>query len=471
MDLLLDTQVMINAAQYTVLYNLECLSVIRYCLFDFFCNNNHNMKVTDFYSIFIAQNQSFTSDTRTLKNGDIFFALKGDNYNGNLYAVQALADGASYAVVDEDTGSKSEQIIRVDDVLAYMQTLASYHRKQFEIPIIAIAGSNGKTTTKELLVGILSHQFKVHATKGNFNNHIGVPLTLLAMPRDTEIGLIEIGTNNFGEIKFLSEILDPNYGIITNIGKEHLEGFGDLEGVAREESELYHYLQDHNGFAFVNADDVYLKRMSHRLPNKLTFGIENEEADISVDLIEVAPELELWHQGTCIHAHLSGKHNAQNVAAAVAIATYLKVPSKDIQIGVLGYRPANNRSEYRIIGSNHFLLDAYNANPTSMMAALETFKAVKSDEKVILLGDMFEIGQKAKEEHQQILEEALKQGCPIMVAGKQFGVAAENTDAQSFSTTENLVQHLDQQRFKNTWFLVKGSRGMTMERVLEAFIQ
>ena len=223
------------------------------------------MTPQEFYSTFIDCNQRFSTDTRGIKPGDIFFALKGDNFNGNTYAKQALEEGAAYVVVDEDLEFKDDRVIQVPDVLEFMQELATTHRRQFKIPIIAIAGSNGKTTTKELMLGALSTQYKVHATARNFNNHIGVPITLLSMPKDTEIGLIEIGTNNFGEIAFLSELLEPNYGMITNIGKEHLEGFGDLEGVAREESELYNYLIKHNGFAFVNADDMYLNRMSHRL--------------------------------------------------------------------------------------------------------------------------------------------------------------------------------------------------------------
>jgi UDP-N-acetylmuramoyl-tripeptide--D-alanyl-D-alanine ligase len=428
------------------------------------------MTISDFYTIFLAQNQCFTSDTRTLTSGDIFFALKGDNYNGNLYALQALQDGASYAVVDEDVDSTSSQVIQVADVLVFMQQLASHHRSQFDIPIIAIAGSNGKTTTKELAVSILTQTFEVHATKGNFNNHIGVPLTLLKMPKKTEVALIEIGTNNFGEIAFLCDMLKPNYGIITNIGKEHLEGFGDLEGVAREESELYNYLHAHNGFAFVNGDDAYLNRMAHRLNRKITYGINNANVDLSLELIDIAPELELLFEGTCIHARLGGSHNAQNVAAAIVIAKYLKVSRHDIQMGVLAYRPLNNRSEYRVIGNNHFLLDAYNANPTSMIAALDTFKAVKSNRKIVLLGDMFEMGERAEEEHQHILEHALQLGCTVFVAGEQFCKASEGSNVMCFQSTEELVQYLASQNLRKTWFLVKGSRGMMMERVLEAFL-
>jgi UDP-N-acetylmuramoyl-tripeptide--D-alanyl-D-alanine ligase len=431
------------------------------------------MTAKEFHSLFIKHKQQFSTDTRNIQSGDIFFALKGDNFNGNLYAIQALKEGAAYVVIDEviTVESNTDKIIQVSDVLQFMQSLATYHRQQFDIPIIAIAGSNGKTTTKELLISVLSQKFNVHATKGNFNNHIGVPITLLSMPLDTDIGLIEIGTNNFGEIAFLSELLEPNFGIITNIGKEHLEGFGDVEGVAREESELYHYLRTRNGFTFVNSDDSYLNRMAHRLYKKLTYSINDKEADVYAQIIEVAPELELLYSGTCIHAHLSGKHNGQNVVAALAIGNYFGLTAKELQQGILTYRSTNNRSEIRDIGTNHFMLDAYNANPSSMMAALETFKALRADNKVVLLGDMFEIGENALEEHRAILDFALEINCTVLLAGHQFSKVANDDTMHAFSTTDELVQHLSQKSFKNTWFLVKGSRGMRMEAVLDAFVK
>lgn len=427
------------------------------------------MTASEFYPIFIQQQQRFSTDTRALRQGDIFFALKGDNFNGNEYAEQAIKDGAAYSIIDEDLISTSSNLIRVPDVLTFMQELATFHRQQFDIPIIAIAGSNGKTTTKELLVSTLTQKLNVHATRGNFNNHIGVPITLLEMPVNTEVGLIEIGTNNFGEIAFLCNLLQPNYGIITNIGKEHLEGFGDIEGVAREESELYQYLMKNNGFAFINQDDMYLKRMAHRLPQTRTYSIADRDAEVYVELIETAPEIEMLYQGTCIHARLSGQHNAQNIAATIAIASYFKLDLHDLQQGILAYRSTNNRSEIRDIGTNRFMLDAYNANPSSMMAALETFGALKADHKVVFLGDMFEIGPNAKAEHLAVLEYAVGLGCQVMTAGKQFKeVQLEGVIA--FDTTAELTQHVEKQYFKNTWFLIKGSRGMKMETVLEAFV-
>ncbi|MBO6518327.1 MAG: UDP-N-acetylmuramoyl-tripeptide--D-alanyl-D-alanine ligase [Bacteroidia bacterium] len=429
------------------------------------------MTVEAFYSIFLAQQQRFTSDTRKLTSGDIFFALKGANFNGNAYAEQALNAGASYAVVDEVHGETNNKMVLVPDVLTFMQELALHHRRQFDIPVVAIAGSNGKTTTKELLISTLSSRFRTHATKGNLNNHIGVPITLLSMPLDAEVALIEIGTNSFGEIAFLCNLVEPSSGIITNIGKEHLEGFGDLEGVAREESELYHYLIRTNGFAFVNNDDVYLARMAHRINNKVTYSID-APSDIQPTVHSVAPTLELSLQNQTITSHLSGKHNAQNIAACLSIALHLGLSPKEAANGIGDYRPSNNRSEIKTIGTNSFLMDAYNANPSSMEAALDTFNAIESTNKVVLLGDMFELGSDAIQEHRDIAQRALSiKNCKCFFAGSHFHEATKDLDVSCFTTTTELVDELKKQAFENTWFLVKASRGMKMEQILTAFNQ
>lgn len=426
--------------------------------------------IEEFYKQFLAQRQQFTTDTRKLKPGDVFFALKGDNFNGNLYAKKALDDGAALVVGDEDIDFDSPQVIHVNNVLTFMQELATHHRSQFNVPILAIAGSNGKTTTKELLISVLSRKYKTHATQGNFNNHIGVPITLLSMPLDTEVGLIEIGTNSFGEIAFLCALLQPNYGIITNIGKEHLEGFGDLEGVAREESELFHYLLKNQGFAFVNLDDVYLSRMSHRLPKKRTYSIQSDRADTVARPSQVAPGLIIPFQDKTLRSKLGGLHNAQNIAATVAIAVELEVSLHDIEQGIESYQPNNNRSEIKTIGTNNFLLDAYNANPSSMEAAIETFEQLDAKNKVILLGDMFELGDTSAKEHTLIAERLSSlEGYEIYVAGKQFCAASSPLHLNCFETTSELVDFLKEKDYSNTWFLVKGSRGMKMEQVLDAF--
>ena len=425
------------------------------------------MTIQEFYSVFIDNNQRFTTDTRAIRKGDIFFALKGERFNGNTYAAQALEDGASYVVVDEEIEVDSKRVISVTDVLSFMQELATYHRDQFDIPVLAIAGSNGKTTTKELLVSTLSRTFKVHATQGNFNNHIGVPLTLLSMPRDTEVALVEIGTNGFGEIEFLCSLLKPNYGLITNIGKEHLEGFGDLEGVAREESTLFLYLMQHGGYAFVNADDPYLSRMSHRLKLKTTYSAVSDSADVSIDVKTIAPKLELDFRTTTITSVLSGMHNAQNIVCTLAVARNLGAELVDIKKGIESYNPSNNRSQVKQIGSNSFLLDAYNANPSSMEAAIETFEAIDNAKKCIVLGDMFELGKDAQHEHLLIGKKALDTDYEVILCGSMFAKCFP--DKAPFTTVDGVIEYLKNQRFTDTWFLVKGSRGMKMERILEAF--
>lgn len=425
------------------------------------------MTIQEFYNVFIDNNQRFTTDTRAIRKGDIFFALKGERFNGNTYAAQALEDGASYVVVDEEIEADSKRVISVTDVLSFMQELATYHRDQFDIPVLAIAGSNGKTTTKELLVSTLSTTFKVHATQGNFNNHIGVPLTLLSMPKDTEVALVEIGTNGFGEIEFLCSLLKPNYGLITNIGKEHLEGFGDLEGVAREESTLFLYLMQHGGYAFVNADDPYLSRMSHRLRLKTTYSAVSDSADVSIDVKTIAPKLELDFRTTKITSVLSGMHNAQNIVCTLAVARNLGVELVDIKKGIESYNPSNNRSQVKRIGSNSFLLDAYNANPSSMEAAIETFEAIDNAKKCIVLGDMFELGKDAQQEHLLIGKKALDTDYDVILCGSMFAKCFP--DKAPFTTVDDVIEYLKNQRYTDTWFLVKGSRGMKMERILEAF--
>lgn len=428
------------------------------------------MKIEEFYRHFKQLDQRFTTDTRKLQSGDIFFALKGGNFNGNRYAKQALESGAALVVTDEDTDSDPGKTVRVDDVLTFMQQLATYHRNQFNIPVLAVAGSNGKTTTKELLISVLSEKYRVHATSGNLNNHIGVPMTLLSMAPDTEIAVIEIGTNAFGEIRFLSELLQPDFGLITNIGKEHLEGFGDLEGVAREESELYHYLLRNKGFAFVNLDDPYLSRMSHRLTNKSTYSVKTPDANVYVEILQPAPTLELRSGESLFTSVLGGFHNAQNIASVIAVARHFGLSETEIQNGLAAYQPSNNRSEIKTIGSNRFYLDAYNANPSSMEAALETFNAIDSDHKIVLLGDMFELGDTALEEHQAIAQKALSlPGCQVFLTGKTFTEAAKNLDVMCFENVDDLSSFLRDQDYKSTWFLIKGSRGMKMEKVLDAF--
>ncbi|MFT4521147.1 MAG: UDP-N-acetylmuramoyl-tripeptide--D-alanyl-D-alanine ligase [Bacteroidia bacterium] len=428
-----------------------------------------NTKV--FYSIFIQQNQAFTTDTRKVSAGDIYFALKGANFNGNTFAQQALDAGAEYVVVDEEVEvSSPTKVVKVNNVLSFMQALATHHRRQFTCPVLAVGGSNGKTTTKELLTAVLSQKFTVHATPGNFNNHIGVPISLLQAPLNANFLIIEIGTNNFGEIKFLSELVEPSCGLLTNIGKEHLEGFGDIEGVAKEESELYSYLLKSGGLTFVNANDSYLIRMAHRLSIKQSYGVDKEGIDFNFTLNQSFPNVVLSHNDNKYEAAISGDHNAQNVAAATTVALHFGLNYSEIKKGLQGYKPSNNRSEIRIVGSNTFILDAYNANPSSMEAAINAFDLLNQSNRLVILGDMFEMGKTSVEEHKRIIELLLtKNDLPFILAGLAFQTAAQSFDIESFKDVDEVIENLKSQPLQDHWILVKGSRGMKMERVVEAF--
>jgi UDP-N-acetylmuramoyl-tripeptide--D-alanyl-D-alanine ligase len=426
-------------------------------------------QVTSLYELFLSCQGRFTTDTRKIQGGELYFALKGENFNGNLFAKSALEKGASYVVIDEDMKLDDSKTFRCKNVLLAMQQLATHHRRQFDIPFIAIAGSNGKTTTKELLSLCLQQRYNVHATKGNFNNHIGVPITLLEMESTTEIAVIEIGTNAFGEIAFLCDILEPNYGIITNIGKEHLEGFGDIEGVAKEESALYNYLQKHDGFAFVNNDDRYLYRMSHRLDKTRTYSAKTE-ADDYFTVETLLPYLELKSDNSIFKSKLQGLHNAENMCAAISISRQFNVSDKKISKALSSYQSSNNRSEWRELDSNSFMLDAYNANPSSMLAALKTFRLASSPKKVVLLGDMFELGATRLIEHEEIAMIAWEiKDAEVYLVGTSFSEVCTMHGKMAFDNVDELIEFLRVKNYSNTWFLIKGSRGMRMERVMEVF--
>jgi len=428
------------------------------------------MKIAELYGHFTNANYSFTTDTRKIVEGCLFFALKGERFDGNIFAAQALEQGAKIAIVDDSTvvdGANKSAYVLVANVLKTMQDLATYHRRQFDIPILAVGGSNGKTTTKELLHAVLDVSHNVHATKGNFNNLIGVPITLLEMPLDTEFGIIEIGTNQFGEIAQLCNIVEPTCGLITNIGKEHLEGFGDIEGVTREESELYHYLNSNAGMAFVNADDPILSNMSRRLEKRTSYGLMND-ADLKGNLVRSFPHLVLRVAGHEITSSLCGSYNAENIMAAIATVRYFDISFDDIIVGIGSYESTNNRSEYIRKGTNEIILDAYNANPSSVEKALQSFRSIDSNNKVVFLGDMLELGDSAAVEHRAILDLALNiPNCQCYFVGAFFMEQAQKLDAQCFESVDELIEVLKDLKFDNTWTLIKGSRGIQMEKVLD----
>ena len=419
------------------------------------------MQIEIFYNLFTECNFVFTTDSRSIPEGSVFFALKGENFNGNLFATEAIKKGASYAVVDEKN-EEDNRLILVNDVLTFMQELAHFHRKCFDIPIIAVGGSNGKTTTKNLILNVLKQKYKAHCTRGNFNNHIGVPITLLQIPADCEIAIIELGTNSPGEIEALCKITAPTHGLITNIGKEHLEGFGSLEAVAKEESEIYHYLLKNNGVAIVNKDDKWLKRMSRSIENVNYYS----KKDVAIQ--STVPAIEITLKNNKIKSLLMGDYNLDNMLAAIAIGQELGVTIEDIKLGIESYIPENNRSQWIHKSSNVILLDAYNANPSSMQVAIENFSKMPNDKQVLILGDMFEMGEYADKEHLDLLVWAKNfQFENIYLLGEHFRKVSSHCGLETFTSIEALGKAIQSKCFKDTAILIKGSRGMKMERVLD----
>lgn len=431
-------------------------------------------QIQELYKLY-SSNYLVCTDTRNILANSIFFALKGANFNGNTFALDALKNGAAYAVVDEDIITDDNRVFKVDNVLKILQQLANYHRKQLKIPFIAIGGSNGKTTTKELLNAVLSQKYKTYATKGNLNNHIGVPLTLLAIQPDVEMAIIEMGTNQPGDMEELCTITEPNYGITTNIGKEHLEGFGSLEGVAKEESVLYLHLMKNNGLAFVNANDEWLTRMASRLEKVYKYGYNTTDkkivnADYIGELITANPFVECTLPDVAgnVKAQISGEFNFENIMVAAAIGNYFGVDGEQIKGSIEGYVPTNNRSQVIIKGSNTLYMDCYNANPTSMEVALKNFASFNHPNKIIVLGDMFELGEFASAEHKATAE-LCKILCfkTIYTVGKLFIPHTEIMSAKNFETSSDLAEYFRQNPPKNTYILFKASRGIALEKAAE----
>jgi UDP-N-acetylmuramoyl-tripeptide--D-alanyl-D-alanine ligase len=423
------------------------------------------MTIEQLYTIF-QQYPSVQTDTRSLKEGDIFFALKGPNFNANQFAEKALAAGAAYAIVDETPAVPNDRIIVVNDTLDTLQQLAKHHRQQFNMPVIAITGSNGKTTTKELVHAVLSTNYTTYTTQGNLNNHIGVPLTLLRIQQDAQMTVIEMGANHQREIAGYCEYTLPTHGIITNAGKAHLEGFGGEEGVRKGKGELYDYLRAHEGTAFVMWDYDYLQTMSKGVPTIIKYG--TKEGDVTGQLLQSEPFLSVAIQSTpgfTIQTQLVGAYNLPNVLVAVTVGKHFNIADDLIKKAIENYAPSNSRSQLMEKGDNKFILDAYNANPSSMKAAIENFAAIQAPHKVLMLGAMAELGPESLQEHRQIV--SLIQQYPwqaVVLVGGDF----QKID-HPFIKKENAQQAGEwfrQQAFHNTFFLVKGSRSMQMEKVL-----
>jgi len=425
------------------------------------------MNIQELHQLFL-KSSGVATDTRCIEPNQLFFALKGENFNGNKFASQALKNGAGYAIIDENEVAQTEQLISVTNVLETLQELANFHRNHLGIPILAITGSNGKTTSKELICAVLSKKFNTVATVGNLNNHIGVPLTLLSMKRTTEFGIVEMGANHPKEIENLCKIAQPDYGYITNFGKAHLEGFGSIEGVIAAKSELYNYLKENNKFLFLNADDpIQQKQLSYK--NSFSFG--SSKSDIPVEYIINKEYAEVLCNGFVFNSLLPGNYNAINMAAAICVGHYFEVPVKSIKESIANHTSQNNRSQIIELGKTTLLMDAYNANPTSMRAALESFNKFPANNKVAILGDMFELGATSEKEHQDLVTYLEKLNfSQVFLIGTNFKKAKANSPKiQQFEKFPELEEAIISTDLQNTKVLIKGSRGMALERLLDVF--
>jgi len=424
------------------------------------------MQIEDIYQIY-KQYPFIQTDTRKLKKNDLFFALKGPNFNGNLFAKEALKQGAAFVFADEETTVADGRIIQTANSLETLQQLAKFHRQQFDIPFIAITGSNGKTTTKELVHAVLSSTFKTYTTQGNLNNHIGIPLTILKIERDAEVAVIEMGANHLGEIASYCEYAMPTHGLITNIGKAHLEGFGSVENVKKGKGELFDYLNKHDGTAFVNADDAAVIEMGLKINKAIFYGVSAK--DYSGKIVKSDPFAEVSINVPCalnIKTNLAGAYNFSNVIAAARIGNYFGISNGKIKSAIENYYPSNSRSQLIKSGSNTIILDAYNANPGSMKAAIENFASMQGDKKVLLLGAMMELGADSEKEHANLISliDSYKWEA-VVLAGENFNKLKD--DYIHFENAMQVKQWMQQQHFENAQILIKGSRSMQMEKVLE----
>ena len=411
---------------------------------------------------------SVSIDTRKIENNSFFVALKGTSFDANTFAKEALEKGASFVLIDNGEFYLSEQTILVTDCLTTLQQLASFHRKYLNLTIIALTGSNGKTTTKELFQIVLSRKYKTKATLGNLNNHIGVPLTLLSFTKETEIGIVEMGANHQKEIAFLCEIAQPDFGYITNFGKAHLEGFGGVEGVIKGKSEMYDYLSATDKKVFVNLDDSiqYTKTMKM---NQITFSNSTPDGFIYIDKIEANPFVKINYQNVEIQSNLIGLYNATNIMAAITVGRYFNVDNEEIKQALESYQPDNNRSQIIYQNSNEIILDAYNANPSSMDVALQNFIQLGKASKIAVLGDMFELGNESHLEHRSIVKKLrLEANFNCYLIGKEFYLAKEHkSNLHFFQTFDEFSAYLKDNPIQNSIILIKGSRGMALERILK----
>ena len=425
------------------------------------------MNISKIYALFNKYN-SVSIDTRSIKPKDIFFAIKGPNFDGNNFALEAIKKGASYVISDNPTISKkSDKIIYVDNSIKALQKLANYHRRKLNTKIIAITGSNGKTTSKELILNVLKSKYKTTATKGNLNNHLGVPLSLLEINENTDFGIIEMGANHINEISQLCKIAEPNFGYITNFGNAHLEGFGSIEGVIKGKSELYNYLINNKSLIFNNSENIKQTSLINNYKNTYSFGI-NSESNCIINKSDSENSLNVSYQNKIIKSTIYGDYNFENICIAIAIGEYFEVDFKNIKQGIESYLPDNNRSQISVKNNNTIILDAYNANPTSMSLALKAFKKTNYKNKMIIVGDMLELGKDSNHYHQEIINRLEKiNDCIIYIVGEYFCKTKHSDRIESFSTTKELINNLSKTNISNYSILIKGSRGMQLEKIIE----
>ncbi len=425
------------------------------------------MDIKDIHQVFLKCH-SVSIDTRKIVEGCLFVAIKGERFDANTFAVEALSKGASYVIIDDADYYRDDRTIVVEDSLETLQELARFHRQYLNLPIIALTGSNGKTTTKELIQTVLSRKYRTKATIGNLNNHIGVPLTLLSFDSSTEIGIVEMGANHQKEIEFLCEIARPDFGYVTNFGKAHLEGFGGVEGVIKGKSEMYSYLLNNNKKVFVSLDDpIQIERTA--AITRITFGVNQLEANTCIDKVSANPFVSVEFSNMTIQSHLIGLYNANNINAAIAIGRYFDVSNDDIKQAIENFIPENNRSQLVHKNSNEIILDAYNANPSSMKVAIENFIQLEKENKVAILGDMFELGHESAAEHKAIVDMLLNiENIECFFIGKDFfGNSIVKKHFHFHNTFESFANALKNVAFKDNMILIKGSRGMALERTLE----
>jgi UDP-N-acetylmuramoyl-tripeptide--D-alanyl-D-alanine ligase len=433
-----------------------------------------HVTIEELYRLFINCNQKITTDTRKLEQGAIFFALKGDNFDANTFAQQAVDAGCAYSIVDSETVSNETTILLVNDVLETLQQLAKHHRQQLKFPVIGITGSNGKTTNKELIHAVLSQKYNTYATKGNLNNHIGVPLTLLALTNEHEMAIVEMGANHQGEIAMLSDLSDPDYGMITNIGKAHLEGFGGLEGVKKGKSELYKHIKQKKGKIFINGNDSVLTELSNDL-DKIYYG-ENSNFDVHGTLFLNSEFVEFkWNiksesldNQPLVKTHMFGQYNFINLLCAACIGNYFGVKETDINDALASYMPEMNRSQVKKTESNTLILDAYNANPSSMSLAIDNFNKQVFENKIVILGDMLELGEYSEQEHEKIIKQI--ENCTfktVVFVGVQFFKLKDRFNHYYFyENIEDFKKDDTTNRISGSNILIKGSRGIQLEKIV-----